>query len=255
MDQDPGGPVGGTAGYAITSQWPGGRIIRITYAQHTNWEAHITYTAPVTASVWSGTATVDGHTIVFTPGQYNFGVDGQLTGDGYADPSLSYVLVDGQQVPFSNMPEPPSSSLDTYYIDPAEYLPTPELALGQLDLPNVWDSGPFSMMLPNERNHWAMACAHAGQLFRNVTGVEDPYTDGNHYLATAIQESRMGADSESDLFTYPHPAGWPITFQPAAVSRWLPTDRGSSRRLGLYGSAEALSQSLRPHQPCRCGEW
>ncbi len=243
VDHDAGGPATGLGHYEVTSHWPGGQIIAISFAENTAWEAHVTYTAAVNANVWTGTATVDGLKVIYQPSQYGFRVAGQLDGDGYAIPEQSYILAGGEQIPFSSMPVPPATNLDTYYLDEASYLATPRLDLGQLTLANVWDSGPFSMMIPNERKYWAMAAAHAGQLFRNVTGIDDPFTDGNHYLATAIQESRMGADPASDTFTYPHVANWPITYQPAADSDGFQQIEGSSG-----GSAYADLQRLYPNR-------
>ncbi|MCG7498083.1 PKD domain-containing protein [Vibrio sp. Of7-15] len=64
---------------------------------------------------------------------------------------------------------------------------------------------PYSFIIPNERPHWAMAMAHAAQLFKNVTGIDDPYHDANLYAAKTLQESAVGADYDNvpGYFTYP----------------------------------------------------
>lgn len=229
--------------YAVTSQWPGGKIIRISFAPTAHWEAHVTYVGEVTPSIWAGTATVNGNTIVYTPSPYNHLVEGQLVGNGAADPTQSYILYNGQQIPFTEMPNPPDITDNTYYIDPADYRATGDIKIGQLQIASVWDAGPFSVVIPNERKQWAIALAHAAQIFRNVTGIEDPYVGANHYLATAIQESRVGADPESASFTYPHELDYPITYQPAA-------DRDGFQQIEGHngGSAYQELQALYPNR-------
>ncbi len=124
----------------------------------------------------------------------------------------------------------------TYQLDPNLFLPTGPIRLGQMDfeLSNaeidavaaqyqhlgqdvvdqqirilrlkrlVWDA-PYSFELPNERAHWAMAMAHAASLFKNVTGIDDPFHDANLYAAKSLQEAGMGADyaNVAGYFTYP----------------------------------------------------
>lgn len=47
--------------------------------------------------------------------------------------------------------------------------------------------------------------AHAAQLFKNVTGIDDPYHSANLYAAKTLQESAVGADYDAKTFTYPTP--------------------------------------------------
>ncbi|CCN46519.1 hypothetical protein carrying PKD domains [Vibrio nigripulchritudo MADA3029] len=68
----------------------------------------------------------------------------------------------------------------------------------------VWRA-PYSFVIPNERPHWAMAMAHAAQLFKNVTGIDDPFHSANLYAAKTLQESAVGADYDAKTFTYPTP--------------------------------------------------
>lgn len=109
---------------------------------------------------------------------------------------------------------------ETYYLTAAKYLATGRIDIGQALLGDVWNEGPFSMQIPRERAQWAMATAHAAQLFRNVTGIDDIYVRENHYLATAIQESRLGADAAAASFTYAQAVADPrqrIDYREAAV--------------------------------------
>jgi chitinase len=64
----------------------------------------------------------------------------------------------------------------------------------------VWRA-PYSFVIPNERPHWAMA--HAAQLFKNVTGIDDPFHSANLYATKTLQESAVGADYDAKTFTYP----------------------------------------------------
>jgi endo-1,4-beta-D-glucanase Y len=105
---------------------------------------------------------------------------------------------------------------DTYYLSPDNYLATGKIKIGEAEL-SVWEE-PLSVIIPNERKRWAMAMAHAEQLFRNVSRVNDVYVGANHYLATALKESRLGADPASNTFTYPKTAPNPITYQPHAYN-------------------------------------
>lgn len=116
-----------------------------------------------------------------------------------------------------NLPAAPAAA--TYYLDAVSYLKTGRIDIGQARLANVWDQGPLSVQIPRERKVWAMALAHASQIFRNVTGIDDIYVQANHYLATAIQESRLGADPATSTFTFPFAianAADKITYQPGA---------------------------------------
>ncbi|MDX1301772.1 PKD domain-containing protein [Photobacterium sp.] len=126
--------------------------------------------------------------------------------------------------------------VNTYQLDPALFMPTGKIRLGQMDFELsqaeidqvseqykaqgqevvdqqirilklkrlVW-LAPYSFQLPNERPHWAMAMAHAAALFKNVTGIDDPYHDANLYAAKSLQEAGMGADYANvpGYFTYP----------------------------------------------------
>jgi hypothetical protein len=110
---------------------------------------------------------------------------------------------------------PPGDS--TYYLDASTYLKTGRVDIGQALIANVWNEGPLSVQIPNERKSWAMALAHASQIFRNVTGVDDVYVQGNHYLATAVQESRLGADRDAMSFTFLYAVASPayrIAYEP-----------------------------------------
>jgi len=114
----------------------------------------------------------------------------------------------------------PVAGPETYYLTAAKYLPTGRIDIGQALLADVWNEGPFSVQIPRERAQWAMALAHAAQLFRNVTGIDDIYVRENHYLATAIQESRLGADAAASSFTYARAIADPrqrIDYREAAV--------------------------------------
>lgn len=110
----------------------------------------------------------------------------------------------------------PAAAQDSYHLSRETYRRIGTIALGQTELPDKWETGYFSVLFPKQRKIWAMAVAHAGQLFRAVTGIRDPYLDGNHYMATAVQESHFGADPDADSFTYRYPAAYPIVYQPAA---------------------------------------
>lgn len=206
-----------TATYSVTSKWPGGSYVNIFYNGGGAWQAVVTYTQPMKIdNITNGTYTISGNTITFTPTVVGQNIGTQLNGSGDPDPATSYVLVNGTKVPFTGMPVPPPPVLDTYYLNPTTYLPTGRIKLGQAELANVWGSGPFDVQWPNERKLWAMALAHASQLFKNVTGVQNSYVGPNHYVATAVQESRIGADPASNTFTYPIGIKYPIIYQPAA---------------------------------------
>lgn len=205
------------ATYTVQSKWNGGQYVNIFYDGGGSWQAVVGYTLPMAVdNITNGTTSVAGNVITYTPGSSSLQIGTQLRGDGDADPARSYVLVNGQKIPFTGMPIPPQPILDTYHIDPKTYLPTGTIQIGQVELPSVWDSGPFSIEIPNERKQWAMALAHAAQIFKNVTQVQDLYTGPNHYLATVIQESHIGADPLSASFTYRFPISHPITYVASA---------------------------------------
>jgi len=71
-----------------------------------------------------------------------------------------------------------------------------------------WSNGAYINV-----SYWAMALAHASQLFKNVTGIQNVYAGPNHCLATTIQESRIGADPASATFTWPVAIQYPIVYQ------------------------------------------
>lgn len=98
-----------------------------------------------------------------------------------------------------------------YYFDTAAYRPAGELLVGQARLYPVWSVN-ADAYIPQNRITWAMAMAHAHQLFRNATGTE--MVPLNTYFATPLKESFCGCDT----FMQPNPLSiYPLSYQAASV--------------------------------------
>ncbi len=137
----------------------------------------------------------------------------------------------------------PVAGPETYYLTAAKYLPAGRIDIGQALLADVWNEGPFSAQIPRERALWAMAMAHASQLFRNVTGIDDTYVRENHYLATAIQESRLGADAAAASFTYARAIADPrqrIDYRAAAVTDGFFQIQGQGNQSSAFAEMRRL---------------
>lgn len=108
----------------------------------------------------------------------------------------------------SNCPTRPT----TYYINPADLKQAGEIKIGEARLNPVWGVS-ADAEIPDNRTSWAMAIAHAYQIFANVT--DTGIMPMNTFFATPLKESFCGCDPDiqtdaADPF--------PLTFQPLSVN-------------------------------------
>lgn len=97
-----------------------------------------------------------------------------------------------------------------YYFDTASYVPTGEIQVGEARLYPVWAVN-ADAKIPDNRVTWAMAIAHAHQLFVNTTGTDK--LPLNTYFGTPLKESFCGCDS--NIIADPQ-SQFPLTYQAAS---------------------------------------
>lgn len=100
----------------------------------------------------------------------------------------------------------------TYYLNPADLKQTGEIRIGEARLNPVWGVS-ADAEIPNNRTSWAMAIAHAYQIFANVT--DTGIMPMNTFFATPLKESFCGCDPS--IQTDPEDP-FPIAFQPLSVN-------------------------------------
>lgn len=100
----------------------------------------------------------------------------------------------------------------TYYLTQATLKPAGEIRIGEARLYPVWGVS-ADAEIPNNRLGWAMAIAHAYQIFANVT--DTGIMPMNTFFATPLKESFCGCDANIQT-----DAGdpYPLTYQPLSVN-------------------------------------
>ena len=105
------------------------------------------------------------------------------------------------QVPNCNAPV-------LYYLSPTGFKTAGEIRIGQGRLYPNWGTS-ADAYIPENKKTWAMAIAHATQLFRNVTKTDK--ISPNFYFATTIKESFCGCDPDIKASTLG--TKFPFTFR------------------------------------------
>ena len=100
----------------------------------------------------------------------------------------------------------------TFNFDPATYIPLGEIKIGQGRCYPVWGTS-VDAYIPANKKTWAMAMAHAANLFKNVTQVDN--IPANFYFATAFKESFCGCDST--ISSMPVGSPFPFSFQASSL--------------------------------------